>query len=48
MADLVKRLDYSVNCTLLSQAKARLVKESTLLPPRSHILREAVQEDSAF
>ena len=48
MADMVKRLDYFVNCTLLSQAKARSVKETTLLPPRNHILREAVQEDSAF
>ena len=37
MADLVKRLAYFVNCTLLSRAKARSVKEKTLLPPKNHI-----------
>lgn len=36
MADLVKQLDYFVNCTLLSRAKGRSVKEKTLLPPRNH------------
>ena len=49
MADLVKRLDHFVNCTLLGQAKARSVTENTLFPRRDHsFFREVMEEAAAF